>query len=344
MMTDLKNFNLAELERYMTALGTQPYRARQIMQWLYQRRVEEISEMTNLSKELRCRLSQVTSISSLRPVRVEQSSDGTRKFLCALSDGTRVESVLIPDDHRRTLCLSTQVGCAMGCRFCLTGTGGFTRNLSTAEILNQLLAVLRELECDRRLTNVVFMGMGEPLANYEAVTRAIDIMTSDLGFGLSRRRVTLSTVGLIPEMVRLIADGVRCRLAVSLNAATQEVRRDIMPISHRYPLGILLDTCRTLPLPARERITFEYVLLGGVNDAEADARELVRILSGLRCKINLIPFNACSGIPFEPPADRVVLRFQNILMEKGYTAIIRESKGADISAACGQLRGQVTQS
>jgi len=295
--------------------------------------------MSNLGKKLKARLSQVASVSSLHPSQVEQSADGTRKFLFALNDGTYIESVLIPDDHRRTLCLSTQVGCPMDCRFCLTGAAGFTRNLSTAEILNQVLAVTREVECGRRLTNVVFMGMGEPLANYDAVTKAIGILTSDPGFGLSRRRVTLSTVGLIPQMMQLIADGIRCRLAVSLNASTQEVRHHIMPISERYPLGALLDACRRLPLPARERITFEYVLLRGVNDSAADARQLARILAGLRCKINLIPFNTCTGIPFEPPAGHAILHFQHILIEQGMTAILRESKGADISAACGQLRG-----
>jgi 23S rRNA (adenine2503-C2)-methyltransferase len=273
---------------------------------------------------------------------MERSPDGTRKYLFDLGDGNQVESVLIPDDGRLTLCISTQAGCAMGCRFCLTGMGGFARDLTSGEILDQILGVVRELGGAERITNCVLMGMGEPLANYAMVKKALEIMASDLGLGLSRRRITLSTAGLIPQMKRLFAEGVPCRLAVSLNAATQRVRAHLMPIARRYPLGALLAACRELPLPPRERITFEYVLIQGVNDGEGDAKRLTQVLRGIRCKINLIPFNECPGIPFCRPREKEILLFQKILMEAGYMTIIRESRGGAISAACGQLRGRIT--
>jgi len=342
MVVDLKDLSLEELEALIAGLGKEHYRARQIMRWLYRHGASSVEEMTDLAKELRATLGRTARISSARPLAVEHSRDGTRKYLFGLQDGAQVESVLIPDDGRLTLCISTQAGCAMGCRFCLTGMGGFVRDLTSGEILNQIVGVARELGQGGRITNCVLMGMGEPLANYDRVKQALAIMASDLGFGLSRRRVTLSTVGLIPHMQRLCAERVSCRLAVSLNASSQKVRAYLMPISRRYPLSALLAACRALPLPPRERITFEYVLIQGVNDSEADARGLAQILRGIKCKVNLIPFNECPGIVFRRPQDAAVLRFQKVLMEAGYTTIIRESRGGDISAACGQLRGRIT--
>jgi 23S rRNA (adenine2503-C2)-methyltransferase len=341
MVTNLKDLSLEELENLIAGLGKEQYRARQIMRWLYRHGASSLEEMSDLAKELRAELGRTARISSLAPLAVEQSGDGTRKYLFDLRDGNQVESVLIPDDGRLTLCISTQAGCAMGCRFCLTGRGGFARDLTTGEILDQILGVVRELGPKEQITNCVLMGMGEPLANYECVKRALGIMASDLGFGFSRRRVTLSTVGLIPQMKRLFAEGVPCRLAVSLNAATQKVRASLMPIARRYPLSALLAACRSLPLPTRERITFEYVMIQGVNDAEGDARRLAEILRGIRCKVNLIPLNECPDIPFRRPRGKAVLLFQKILMEGGYTTIIRESRGGSISAACGQLRGRI---
>jgi 23S rRNA (adenine2503-C2)-methyltransferase len=341
MVTNLKDLSLEELENLIAGLGKEQYRARQIMRWLYRHGASSVEEMSDLAKELRAELGRTARISSLAPLAVEQSGDGTRKYLFDLRDGNQVESVLIPDDGRLTLCISTQAGCAMGCRFCLTGRGGFARDLTTGEILDQILGVVRELGPKEQITNCVLMGMGEPLANYECVKRALGIMASDLGFGFSRRRVTLSTVGLIPQMKRLFAEGVPCRLAVSLNAATQKVRASLMPIARRYPLSALLAACRSLPLPTRERITFEYVMIQGVNDAEGDARRLAEILRGIRCKVNLIPLNECPDIPFRRPRGKAVLLFQKILMEGGYTTIIRESRGGSISAACGQLRGRI---
>jgi 23S rRNA (adenine2503-C2)-methyltransferase len=341
MLINLKDLSLKELETLIAGLGKEQYRAKQIMRWLYRHGASSVEEMTDLAKELRAELGRTARISTLDSLAVEQSGDGTRKFLFDLRDGNQVESVLIPDDGRLTLCISVQAGCSMGCRFCLTGMGGFARDLTSGEILDQVLGVVRELGPGEQITNCVLMGMGEPLANYECVKKALGIMASDLGFGLSRRRITLSTVGLIPQMKRLFAEGVPCRLAISLNAASQKVRAYLMPIARRYPLSALLAACRAIPLPPRERITFEYVMIHGVNDAEGDARRLTQILRGIRCKVNLIPLNECPGIPFRRPRGKVVLLFQKILMEGGYTTIIRESRGGEISAACGQLRGKI---
>ena len=342
MTVDLKNLSLEGLESLIAGLGKERYRARQIMRWLYCQGASSLEEMTDLAKELRAELGRIARISSLALVAEECAPDGTRKYLFGLEDGSQVESVLIPDDSRLTLCISTQAGCAMGCRFCLTGRGGFARNLTAGEILDQIVGVIRSLGKDKRISNCVLMGMGEPLATYESVKQALGIMASDLGIGLSRRRITLSTVGLIPQIKRLFAEGVPCRLAISLNATTQKVRSYLMPISQRYPLSALLAACRALPLPPRERITFEYVLIHGVNDSEADAVRLIRILKGIRCKINLIPLNECPGILFRRPREKAVIRFQKSLLEAGYTTIIRESRGGAISAACGQLRGRIT--
>ena len=342
MTVDLKNLSLEGIEALIAGLGKEQYRARQIMRWLYGRGASSFAEMTDLAKELRAELGRMARISSLSPLEEERAPDGTRKYLFGLGDGNQVESVLIPDDGRLTLCISTQAGCAMGCRFCLTGRGGFARDLTAGEILDQILGVVRGLAKDERISNCVLMGMGEPLANYDRVKQALAIMAADLGFGLSRRRITLSTVGLIPQIKRLFAEQVPCRLAISLNATTQKVRSFLMPISRRYPLGDLLAACRGLPLSPRERITFEYVLIQGVNDSEEDAARLVRLIRGIRSKINLIPLNECPGILFRRSREKTVLRFQKVLLEEGYTTIIRESRGGAISAACGQLRGRIT--
>ncbi len=338
---DLKGMTRKELEAFVEALGERAFRGRQIMRWIYHRGAEDFSVMSDLPKALRERLSERARLSRLELIAEEESRDGTRKFLFGLSDGGAIESVLIPDEDRLTLCVSTQVGCAMGCRFCLTARGGFARDLTAAEIVDQVLQVRRLLPSSKRITNVVLMGMGEPLANYQEVVKAIEVMEDDLGLGLSARRITLSTVGLLPELERLFADGVRCRLAISLNASDQETRQRLMPISKKYPLEQLLDVCRRLPLPPRERITFEYVLIAGVNSSPEDARRLASILKGIRCKVNLIPLNEAPEIPFRSPSREEILEFQRILIDAGYTALIRESRGADISAACGQLRGKV---
>jgi 23S rRNA (adenine2503-C2)-methyltransferase len=262
--------------------------------------------------------------------------DGTRKLLFRLLDGERIESVLIDEERRLTLCVSSQVGCALGCRFCLTGEQGYRRNLSAGEIVDQICAARRELGPEERITNLVFMGMGEPLANLQQVAKALEIITSDHGLNFSTRKVTLSTVGLVPEMLEL-SRLFPIKLAISLHAADNETRSRIMPINRRYPLEELLEACRQLELPRRQRITFEYLLLAGVNDSAADARKLAKLLRGLRAKINLIPFNEYPGSPFQRPSPNRIEDFQKILQEKHFTATVRQSRGTEIMAACGQL-------
>jgi 23S rRNA (adenine2503-C2)-methyltransferase len=335
-MIDIKGLSIDELERFLLGKGKERYRARQIFKWLYQRGATSFAEMTDLAKELRRDLEETARISTLSPEALEISRDGTRKYLFRLDDGCSVESVLIPEEDRNTLCISSQVGCAMACEFCLTGTFRLTRNLTTAEIVNQVCAVQRDVP----VRNIVFMGMGEPLANLDNVIRALQIMLHDDGLQFSTRRITVSTAGLVPEMERL-GRSVTVNLAVSLNATTDELRDRIMPINRKYPLAVLLDACRRFPLPGRRKITIEYVLLGGVNDTLDDAKRLVRLLSDIPSKINLIPFNEHEGCSFRSPSQDAIDRFHRYLLDKHFTVITRSSRGADISAACGQLKGKL---
>jgi len=337
---DLKNLSPSELEYFIASFGKERYRSIQLLRWLYKIGVHHFDEMTNLSKTFRQKLSQVSFVSFLSPLQIEKSKDGTQKFLFGLEDGNRIESVLIPEKKRLTLCLSTQAGCAMGCQFCLTGKRGLKRNLTTAEIVNQILAVRETLLDQTSITNIVLMGMGEPLANYGNTLKAIELMTHPESFKFSSRRVTLSTVGLLPELKQLAQEKIRFRLAISLNASTEETRSRLMPINLHHPLKKLLELCRKYPLPSRARITFEYVLLEGKNDSPEDAKRLLKLLKGIPSKINLIPLNEAPGIPYKKPSEERVRQFQEILMEGGLTAIIRASKGADISAACGQLQAK----
>ncbi|HEY6838750.1 MAG TPA: 23S rRNA (adenine(2503)-C(2))-methyltransferase RlmN, partial [Geobacteraceae bacterium] len=273
----------------------------------------------------------------LAPEVVETGSDGTRKYLFRLADGTCVESVLIPEEGRNTLCISSQVGCAMGCRFCLTGTFSLSRNLTAAEIVNQVCAVRREAD----IRNIVFMGMGEPLHNVDNVIRAIRILYSADGMQFSNRRVTVSTSGLVPELEILGREITTVNLAVSLNATTNEQRDLLMPINKKYPIEVLLAACRRFPLPGRRKITVEYVMIKGVNDSLDDAKRLVRLLSDIPTKINLIPFNEHEGCSFQKPDQKAIDVFHSYLLDKHFTVITRDSRGGDISAACGQLRGKL---
>jgi 23S rRNA (adenine2503-C2)-methyltransferase len=298
--------------------------------------------MTNLSKKWRECFQEQAYLSSLVLLKKERSSDGAQKFLFQLEDGLTIESVLLPERGHYTLCLSSQVGCAQNCRFCFTGRMGLKRNLKASEIINQVLAVRRTLEdSEPFLTNLVLMGMGEPLDNFEQTSRALAILLSPEGMQFSHRHVTLSTAGLIPEM-QVLGRLLPVNLAVSLNAATDRVRNRLMPVNKRYPLASLLQACREYPLPHGKRITFEYILIQGINDSLEEASTLARDLQGIRAKINLIPFNPHPGIGFKAPEEEVLLKFQDILIRQQYTAIIRRSKGADISAACGQLHAQWT--
>ena len=331
----------SELTEFLGSFGKERYRSVQILRWLYQKGAQSFDEMTNLSKRFRQELGQVSFISSLHPVRVEQARDGTKKFLFQLDNGNRVESVLIPDKARLTLCLSTQVGCAFGCRFCLTGKLGWKRDLTTSEILNQILAVRRTLPEKASITNVVLMGMGEPLANYENTLKALALMVHPDAFKFSSRRITLSTVGLLPKLEQLSKEKISFCLAISLNATDEETRSYLMPVNRRYPLNKILRLCKNFPLRPRSRITFEYVLVKGINDSPQDAKRLIRILRGIPSKVNLIPLNEAPEIPLKKPSDEAVKQFQEILMEGGLTAIVRASKGREISAACGQLQAKL---
>lgn len=334
--TDLKNLTLPALEAFLQGQGKERYRATQIFKWLYQHDVGSFEEMTNVSKTLRAELAQTAWISRLEPEAVEIGKDGTRKYLFRLEDGNAVESVVIPDEDRNTLCISSQAGCAMQCAFCLTGTFQLTRNLTTAEIVNQILAVRRDVE----IRNIVMMGMGEPLHNLENVIPALQIMVDDNGLQFSTRRVTVSTCGLVPELERLGRE-VTVNLAVSLNATTDALRDQIMPVNKAYPIATLLAALKQFPLPGRRKITIEYVLLGGLNDTLEDAKRLVRLLSDVPCKINLIPFNPHEGADFVPPTRAALDAFHKYLLDRHFTVITRDSRGSDISAACGQLKGKL---
>ena len=341
-MTNLIDLTFHELESLIVSLGEPPYRARQVWQWLWQKRCREIAGMTDVSKALRARLEEVAEIRWPVVEMVRESRDGTVKFLLALADGERVECVLIPEKDHYTACLSTQVGCAMGCGFCATGMLGFRRNMTPGEMLGQVL-VGRQYLADRGvelgLRNLVFMGMGEPLLNYENLLQTLEALHHPQGLDFSGRRITVSTAGVARHLLDLGRTGL-CSLAISLHAPTQAQRERIMPGAAKLELDKLMDVLAQYPLKPRERLTFEYLLLAGVNDADADARELVRLLSRVKAKVNLIVFNATPGLPYAPPDEARVLAFQEILKGKGLTATLRKSKGADIAAACGQLRAE----
>jgi 23S rRNA (adenine2503-C2)-methyltransferase len=332
----------SELEDLAAELGASRYRGRQLATWLYRKGVYELTAMTDLPQEFRTVLAERAVIALPEVERVTPSQDGSRKLVFRLPDQGRVSAVIMPDEERITLCLSTQVGCGYGCTFCLTGTMGLERNLTAGEILGQLLAANAQLETGRRVTHLVFMGMGEPLANLTAVVKAIRIMTdAKLGLGYSPRRITVSTVGLVPGIEKLGRENLKVNLAISLHAATDDVRARLMPINKSWNLAALMEAVRRYPLAPRQRVFFEYVLLEGVNDAPEDAQRVVRLLRGIKAKVNLIPFNDWDGSTFRRPSLPQILKFQSTLLEAGITTTVRWSKGEDIGAACGQLREPV---
>lgn len=337
-LLDLKEFTLPELEQLMASWSQPAFRARQLVKWLY-KGVQDFEAMTDIARPFRAELSRHAKISYLEAEQVQEAADGCRKFLFALEDGNFIESVLIPEEGHYTLCLSSQAGCAQGCRFCLTAKKGLIRNLTAGEIVNQILAVRRVLPGERPLLNLVFMGMGEPLANFSALVRALTVITAPWGLNFSSRRITVSTAGLAPLIPRLGVEA-RANLTVSLNAPDDETRNRIMPINRRYPLHELISACRMFPLPRHRRITFAYVLLDGINDSPHQARQLAKLLRGFRAKINLIPFNQHPRLSYGPPPAARTLEFQEILREANYTVLIRESRGQEIGAACGQLAGE----
>jgi 23S rRNA (adenine2503-C2)-methyltransferase len=340
--TNLIGLLPTELEELAVEMGESRYRGRQLATWMYRKGIFDLERMSDLPRELREQLVERAFIALPEIERVTPSTDGSRKLVFKLDDGGRVSAVLMPDDDRMTLCLSTQVGCGYECAFCLTGTMGLDRNLTEGEILGQLLAANALISGEARVTHIVFMGMGEPLANLKSVVRAIRIMIDPrLGLGYSPRRITVSTVGLVAGIDRLAKEDLKINLAISLHAATDEVRSRLMPVNRSFDLEALMAAVRRYPLAPRQRVFFEYVLLDGVNDGDEDARRLVKLLRGVRAKVNLIPFNDWPGAPFARPPLPRILAFQSLLLASGITTTVRWSKGEDIGAACGQLREAV---
>ncbi len=344
MKTDLAGLELKELEDFVQGLGHKKFHARQIYHWIWKRGVTAVEEMTNLSRELRAALAEKAVVSLPEVVQHQVSEDGTQKFVLRLADGKQIESVFIPDTPKQTFCVSTQVGCAMGCAFCLTGKMGLLRHLSAAEIAGQVRLLARSLDLLDKSFNIVLMGMGEPLQNYDNTMKALRMLNEKEGLDMHPKRVTLSTVGLVPQMDRLAQEDLMPNLAVSLHAASEEQRAAIVPPSKKYSMQDVIDACKRFPLSKRRRIMFEYVMLAGINDSDEDARRLVKVLSGVKAKVNLLPLNEAPGIPFQRPSDARINAFAKVLAGKGLMVSVRKSRGRDIRAACGQLivEGQST--
>ena len=334
---EIKNLTIDELTEILLDRCFQKFRATQIFNWLYNKGVFDFDNMTNISKKDRTLLKENFSIFIPDIRYVLNSFDGTIKFATKLKDGNIVESVIIPDEERLTLCVSTQVGCRMGCKFCLTGKQKFIRNLDTHEIIDQVLAAkFTILKRKLKITNIVFMGMGEPLDNVENTIKSLKILNNDNGFNFSNRRITVSTCGLYDKF-RQLSDNFDGNIAISLHSADEKIRTTLMPVNKKYPLKNLIEACKNYPLKNRQRITFEYILIKDVNDSIEDAKKLIKILKGIKAKVNLIKFNEYPCCEFKAPDDEKVEKFQKYLFNNGITALLRKSKGADILAACGQL-------
>jgi 23S rRNA (adenine2503-C2)-methyltransferase len=335
--TDFGSMDVAELEAALEARGHPRFHARQIFAWIYAKGVTDFEKMTDLSRPLRADLASHVRISTPTLIARETSSDGTVKLLLGLDDGARIEAVFIPDTPSQTFCISTQVGCAMKCGFCLTGKMGLVRNLTAGEIAGQARVLAAEMGLLQSKFNIVLMGMGEPLHNYDNTMKALRMLNDERGLALSPKRVTLSTVGVLPALERLASEPLMPNLAISLHATTEDQRDALVPVNRKYGLEDILNAARKFPARRRSRITFEYVLLRGVNDTLDDARRLVRLLGNIRCKVNLIPLNEAAGIGFERPSDERVNAFAKVLADAGLTVSVRKSRGRDIRAACGQL-------
>jgi 23S rRNA (adenine2503-C2)-methyltransferase len=350
--TNLLGLPRPALEQFVATLGSKPFRARQLMNWVYKRGVASFAQMSDLAKDFRAHLAECAEVRAPQIVSVQRSADGTTKWLLRADAAQAFEMVFIPEPERGTLCISSQVGCALDCSFCSTAQQGFNRNLTTAEMVGQVWLAARELERERpagagllhderRVTNVVLMGMGEPLANFRNVVPALDILLDDFGFDLSRRRVTLSTSGLVPQIYRL-AEKSNVALAVSLHAPDDALRNELVPINRKHPIAELLPACwHYLDEQNGRSVTFEYVMLAGVNDSPAQARALARLLKGHPAKVNLIPFNPFPGTHYRRSPPQVIERFRDELLQRGVLATIRRTRGDDIDAACGQLAGRV---
>jgi 23S rRNA (adenine2503-C2)-methyltransferase len=345
MTVNLIGLDQEALRGFCAGLGEKPYRARQLLRWIHHAGVDDFSAMTDMSRPLRERLAQSASIGAPRVLRDATAADGTRKWLLDVGTGNAIETVFIPETNRGTLCISSQAGCALECSFCSTGKQGFNRNLTVEEIIGQLWLANRSLGRgvteERPISNVVMMGMGEPLANFENVVAAMRLMLDDSAYGLSRRRVTLSTAGLVPGIDRL-RDACPVALAVSLHAPNDALRDELVPINRKYPIRALLAACvRYLEKAPRDFVTFEYVMLEGVNDSPAQARELAALVREVPCKFNLIPFNPFPGVDYRRSSPEAIARFRDVLMQAGLVATVRKTRGDDIAAACGQLAGRV---
>ena len=350
-LTDCKNLDRQGLEAFAESLGQPAFRGRQIMAWLYRPGIDSFSQMTDLAKSFRALLPERARISSFSAPLTEVSEDGSIKFGFTLEDGQIIEAVNIPEPDRNTLCISSQVGCAMDCRFCQTGTMGFSRNLSPAEMVNQVCGVRDYLNDpfstsqngSQSITNLVFMGMGEPLNNMDNLLTTISILTDQKGLDMASRRITVSTCGIVPKM-RILGELTNVNLAVSLHAVDNETRNLLMPVNRRYPIEQLLQACRDYPIQKRKRIMIEYIMLDGINDSDDEARRLASILRPIPCKINLLAYNDCTGSDYRPSPRHRILAFQEILRQAHYSVFIRSSRGSDIAAACGQLAGALTAS
>jgi len=335
---NLKALWIEELESFLDKLGEKKYKAKQLAKWIYNKGVTDFEEMTDLSKDLRRKLSEVAYIGKLKLTRKQVSKiDQTEKFLLELFDDKRIETVLMREKNGVTVCISTQVGCALNCIFCATGKSGFERNLSAGEIVDQIIAVKGYLKEDEKITNIVIMGMGEPLLNYENTVKAIRIIQSELGLSISAKRITLSTSGIAPEIYKLADERLKIKLALSLNAPDDELRRKLMPITKKYPLSEVLEALKYYAKKNDIRITFEYVLIKDVNDSEEQALKLAKLIRGITCKINLIPYNPIKECPYKKPDEETLMKFRDILYPRAPAVTLRRSKGEDIQAACGQL-------
>ncbi|MBE0435753.1 MAG: 23S rRNA (adenine(2503)-C(2))-methyltransferase RlmN [Methylomicrobium sp.] len=338
---NLLDFDRKGLEAFFVEIGEKPFRATQLLKWVYQEGVEDFSQMSNLSKALRTQLAEQCSLDTPEIVLEQIASDGTCKWVLETSCGNRIETVFIPEEGRGTLCVSSQIGCALACTFCSTAQQGFNRNLTTAEIIGQLFAAQKRLGSAQKITNVVMMGMGEPLLNFDNVVAAMNLMMDDFAYGLSKRRVTISTSGIVPAMYRL-TEVCDVSLAVSLHAVTDELRNELVPINKKYPLKELLAACRDNVIRSpRRRITFEYVMLDGINDSVQDAKAMVKLLKTVPSKINLIPFNPFPNSSYRCSSSDAIDRFRAVLHNAGMVTTIRKTRGDDIDAACGQLVGKV---
>ncbi|WP_308388581.1 23S rRNA (adenine(2503)-C(2))-methyltransferase RlmN [Acidithiobacillus sp. AMEEHan] len=338
---NLLGLDRAGLEALFAAWGEPRFRAAQVLQWLHARQVSDFGQMSNVSKKLRARLEDTCETAEFEVLREQHAVDGTRKWLLGLADGNAIETVFIPEEERGTLCISSQVGCSLACSFCATGAQGLNRNLETHEIIAQIRVARRVLGLDA-ISNVVFMGMGEPLLNLKQVLPAIRLLLDDYGYGLSSRRVTVSTAGVLPGLAQLGRES-PVNLAISLHATRDDIRDELVPINRHYPLAELLAACRAYPLPPRRRITFEYVMLEGVNDQDQHARELVRLLTGMPALVNLIPFNPFPETRYRRSSQSRIDAFREIVLRAGLMTVTRKTRGDDIAAACGQLAGQVQQ-